>query len=646
MRKNRNRLGLFFAFAALLLLVGCAGEVGVRRVGAAERLTYMAAPVTEGLSPATQNLLANFLLLDAYEDDPPALIDRLQEIFRNEPRPEYLAALADAALNIGIRYSSKPDRAIGYYLAAALYSYGYLYAIDRPGEEPYNPDRIVMIRIYDIALGEIYTYLKDRKLVDSYGYTLTAVGGQKIHFEKPRFELPLPEKAFASFELCADFRTNNMTHSSRSFGIGAPLIAELTDDARENGIMRYAENEALPVTLMLRFLPREREKLIDTSARFCFVDVRNQQTFRVGANQIPLAEDFSTPLAYMVSKPLPFNYISYMLKPDQTRQMQGLYLFEPYSPKRIPVVFVHGLMSNSRTWIQMINTLNSDPDLRKNYQFWGFSYSSGNPVLYSAKLLRDELQAEYNRLKAAGNDMVMFDRMVLIGHSMGGLLAKTTIMDTGDQLLDGLFGGRQAEVLAKLTPEQRTFVTDMTEFKPLPFVQRVIFISVPHRGSTLANSLVGKLGASLVELPKNLLDSGEGILGTMIREGYLLPDDSRLLTGIDNLDPKDRTLQLLDRIPFEKGVPFNSIIGNEKRAGAPGGSDGIVPYASSHLDGAESELVVHATHSAHQNPLAIQEIRRILLLNLQRYPGLGVTRPFIPDALHNASQSESSSDGH
>ena len=90
----------------------------------------------------------------------------------------------------------------------------------------------------------------------------------------------------------------------------------------------------------------------------------------------------------MVRNPPPFGYLEYMLNPDKTRRMQGLYMMEPYSDDRIPVVFVHGLMSNTRTWMQMINTLQNDPDLRKHYQFWGFSYSSGNPVLYSAQLLR------------------------------------------------------------------------------------------------------------------------------------------------------------------------------------------------------------------------------------------------------------------
>ena len=64
-------------------------------------------------------------------------------------------------------------------------------------------------------------------------------------------------------------------------------------------------------------------------------------------------------------------------------------------------------------------------------------------------------------------------------------------------------------------------------------------------------------------------------------------------------------------------IPFHSIIGNKDEAGCPGGSDGIVPYSSSHLDEAKSELIVKSGHSAQKNPLAIQELRRILLLHIE-----------------------------
>ena len=147
-----NILFRLLVLAALPLLLlpagGCMSEITVSRVSPRERVNYGINTTGEGITQDTSNLLANFLLTDLYEDDPPALISRLQQLFKNEPRPEYLCALADSALNLGLRYASKPDLAIQYYLAAALYSYGYLVALDDPGSRPYSEERVTMIRIY------------------------------------------------------------------------------------------------------------------------------------------------------------------------------------------------------------------------------------------------------------------------------------------------------------------------------------------------------------------------------------------------------------------------------------------------------------------------------------------------------------------
>ena len=627
MRWTASLLPLFAA--PLLLLAGCAREITVTRVGAEGRLHYGSAVTGSGLSANSVNLLANLLLADQYEKEPEALIGQLQKLFRDEPRPEHLAAMADIALHLGLRFASEPDRAIGYYLSAALYGHAYLQLLDRPGEQPYSEERVEVIRIYNMAAGELFIYLRERGLLHRTGYRLTTAGGQQVTFRKPECRLPLKPEQYADFLLCADYRPENLTHVSRRFGIGAPLICRVRPDLRK---MRFTENQTLPATLVVRF-GADREKYPAMEGQLHFLDTRNCEEVEIGRNRIPLELDFSTPLAYLAHDPLPFGYLEYMLNPDKTIRMQGLYMFEPYSDERIPVVLVHGLMSNARTWMQMINTLQNDPDLRRHYQFWGFSYSSGSPVLYSAQLLRESLLAEAEQLRAAGRSTKMFNRMVLIGHSMGGLLSKTLIMDADNRLIKPVLGEKSDELLASLTEEQRDFVTRMLDFKALPFVRRVVFIAVPHRGSAMANSAIGRLGASLIELPQSLVQRREGIIGSLMRRGWLLPDDSRNQTGIDNLDPRDQTLRLLETIPFRPDVPYHSVIGNRKQAGIPGGSDGIVPYASSHLDGAASELVVQSDHSAQQNPLAIREIRRILLEHLRQYPDMKISTPELPEEI-------------
>lgn len=634
----RNRLRPAVLAAAVLLLAGCAGEIGVTRVGAAGRAEYGAPVTAKGITQDTYNLLGNFLLEETYDERPLELIGELEKLFRSEPRPEYLAALADCALNLGLRERSDPDLAVRFHLSAALYSYGYLSVLDQPDLKPYNAERLLMMRIYNIAIAEIFDYLQERGLQLKSSFSLNTAGGQRVTFLPPRYELPLEPKSFSEFLLCADFRTKNLTHVSRSFGIGAPLICQVSEeaiDAVEEDRTRFAQQQTLPGTLMINF---DNEGGGQLTARLSFLDSRNRETVRIGKYSLPLELDFSTPLAYMVRNPLPFDYLTYMLKPEETRQMQGLYMLEPFRDDRIPVVLVHGLMSNIRTWMQMINTLQSDPVLRKYYQFWGFTYSSGNPVLFSAKMLREDLQLEAERLSASGRPTTMFSRMVLVGHSMGGLVAKTMVMNSGEDLVGRLFGEQADEILRNLKPEQREFLDEMFSFEALPFVKRVVFLAVPHRGSDYAHSWIGRIGSQMVELPVSLVTRGDGIIKTLMNQGVFMPHDAKFATGIDNLDPNNGTLKLLSSLPFAPGVVYHSIIGNREEDGVPGGSDGVVPYLSSHLDGAASELVVKSGHSVQVNPLAIQELRRILIEHLRQFPELKVELPKFPGKVGNEDE--------
>jgi hypothetical protein len=50
------------------------------------------------------------------------------------------------------------------------------------------------------------------------------------------------------------------------------------------------------------------------------------------------------------------------------------------------------------------------------------------------------------------------------------------------------------------------------------------------------------------------------------------------------------------------------------------GRDGVVAYASAHVDYVESELVVRGSHSCQSLPATIEEVRRILHEHLKELP--------------------------
>ena len=86
-------------------------------------------------------------------------------------------------------------------------------------------------------------------------------------------------------------------------------------------------------------------------------------------------------------------------------------------------------------------------------------------------------------------------------------------------------------------------------------------------------------------------------------------------TSITGLSPKSRVLKAMNKLPIE--VPYHSIIGNRGLDQTPlvKSSDGVVPYWSSHLEGADSELIVPTGHDAFKSPLSVTEVLRILKIN-------------------------------
>jgi pimeloyl-ACP methyl ester carboxylesterase len=330
-----------------------------------------------------------------------------------------------------------------------------------------------------------------------------------------------------------------------------------------------------------------------------------QPTASVEGKARPLEADFSAPISYyqppanlmLVALLGGFRASSY---PGKT----GLYFLQPYDPDRIPLVFVHGLYSTPFTWVQTINGLQADPEIRKHYQFWVFAYPTGNPVLYSALRLREEL-AKVDKLYPHHKDYV------LVGHSMGGLLsqAQVTTMNRADW--EKTLGAPAMQLFATLKPAD--LVARATTFKANPRIKRVVFVCTPHRGSDLASGGIGGFAIKLISLPADLTTT---MKSEIPEETLRKLNNGRLPNSVSNLAPKAPYLAVLNKQTIQ--APYHSIIGNRGKPGPLANStDGVVAYWSSHLDGAKSECIVPGPHGSCELPQTIAELDRILRLNLK-----------------------------
>jgi hypothetical protein len=328
-----------------------------------------------------------------------------------------------------------------------------------------------------------------------------------------------------------------------------------------------------------------------------FVDPTTVATAEANGRQFPLAADFTAPIE-QVSRDISEFSLSLLGMFVPQSQDAELNLLEPYDPQRIPILLVHGLNSHPRMWRDVYNELRADPELRGKFQFWTYRYPTGWPILYSALRLRQEMAAFD---KTVGVPL----HAVLIGHSMGGLVSRLQAISPSRAIWDANLGPEAEDKLRKLPADSLS--KQMMLFSRNPDIGRLLFVCVPHRGSKIADWAVVRYLADLIKLPANLVGVATDLSNTMAKGGSI--------NGVNRLSPSNPTYAAMDHVPIP--MPYHSIIGDRGKKDSPNSSDGAVEYWSSHLKGAASELILPDNHGAYDNPLAIQEMKRILLLHLK-----------------------------
>jgi pimeloyl-ACP methyl ester carboxylesterase len=329
----------------------------------------------------------------------------------------------------------------------------------------------------------------------------------------------------------------------------------------------------------------------------------------------PSAANYTADLAVLFShaRKVAGSAAASFLRPDHPRFATGIYLIHPYNPNKVAILFIHGLLSSPISWQILVNDLCADPKILEHYQPWFFLYPTGQPVLESAAQLREDLQATQRLFDPEGISIASH-HVVVIAHSMGGLLAHTLVSDSGDTLWH-VFATRPLNSLS-LSASEKDTVLRYFFFRHQAAIDRVIFLAVPHRGSRLAGGILGSIGNRLIRHSRSPAQAMRKLAAQY--PGILPPYFARINarggpTSLFWLAPNP-LLSRLAALPIK--VSFHSIIGNRGIDKGPDSSDGVVPYRSSHLVGAESERVVPAGHDLISKPVTIAEIKRILEENL------------------------------
>jgi len=471
-----------------------------------------------------------------------------------------------------------------------------------------DPKNSVLREDYNFAVARIISTIQESKL-DPWSQPLIVPtkGGDFVLTRKPDGRKAW-NPALYDFKPADQFDIGGafINEHNKKEGLGAPVVAigkAVNTDAKENFSL---PRTYYGVTALVRFSGRKGE--------IGFEDPLATETIQFNGQTFPLAADFTVPVAVMLASSKPEKLaLARLLNPEKYAETARIARLQPYDPNKTVVLVVHGLNSTPATWTQMINTLRSNEEIRSNFQFWFYSYPSGYPYQHSAAILRRQLDEVEKRFP-------LKKKMVVVGHSMGGCISRLLITDVGDKMWMDYFGKPPAQV--EMSAETKQLLSEALIFDHRPEVGRVIFVAAPLKGADMAAGWMGRLGAKLVKAPFTLVRAGTEVLQMVTFKGDATTL-KRMPNSVDTLSPNNRFVKAINTFPLSSSIPYHSIVGDRGKGGnkdttKPISSDGLVPYWSSHLPEAKSELIVPSGHGAHQHPEAIQEVKRILLLHSQQ----------------------------
>ena len=538
--------------------------------------------------------------------------------------------LRAATLRTPKRTATLDDASLQAWLETARYAYAYLFYTERPASARAFEDRQTQVRdYYNYAVQQVVGGLFERWRAHSASGELRdddtlAAAGWQVRAEMGSFRLPGGVARPNAMVPAASLRFDGLRSTYRRDGFGAELVAEVSPaqvgdptavlaaaapGQAPGDTAGYSELSYAPTTVLLRFDGDSLAQVLDTrSVVIAPYDPYRDNEVVVHGQRLPLAANFTAAYGLWLARSgFAKQSLRSMLGRQYGIEQPHLYLMQPYDPNRRIVLMLHGLGSSPEAWVNVANEIMGDERLRRHYQIWQVYYPTNMPIAWNRAQIETLLLQTLHHFDPQERAPVS-RHMVLVGHSMGGVIARLLVSTSGDRIWNDLLAGRDLSGERGVRARER--LQPLLRFAPLPQVDRAIFIAAPHRGTAIAEGSIGRLVGGLIRLPVTLLARFTDVMRD-IGGGDGVPQ--RLPNGIDNLRDTDPFVQAAAELPIAPAVRYNSIVARRNPAvPLADADDGLVPYRSAHLAGAESELVITSGHSVQETPQAILEIRRIL----------------------------------
>lgn len=538
-----------------------------------------------------------------------------------------LSALSELWLGRALRGDRGPamdDATLDAYLQSARYAYAYLFYTRRvPAERVFDRRQARVVAFYDYAVERVVGRWFQELPRLSADWAQAPLAGWTVL--RPDSDLRL-RAAPAELIPASVLRFKGLRNVYRRDGFGSDFVAVAPPSAAGAPTTPWREPRYAAMTGVLVFGGHTLDEVLATRRVQLLVrDPYRDASVRIAGRDVPLGANFTAPYGLWLARSgFAMQSIRSLLGRQGGLDEPRVLLMQPYDPDRLTVVMLHGLASSPEAWVNVANEVLGDETLRRNYQVWQVYYPTNAPIAVNLRRIRQALDATIHHFDPAGTARAT-QHMTLVGHSMGGVIARLLVSSSGDKLWSlvpesrKLSATRRARLHRQLAP--------YLQFSPMPQVNEAVFLSSPHRGTPMARHRLARWVAELIRLPFSVIKDVASI-------SDLLKDDSgkgapiHISNSVGNLSDSDPFIVATENLPISPKVHYHSIIGLYKPRGTLAqSSDGVVPYASAHLAGAESEVVIPSWHSVQETPSAILELRRILRLHLTRTGRSGVLTP-------------------
>lgn len=622
-----------------LVLSGCAG-VKVVEMGASDYMSLRRGDIlsTGKLSTFTRSALQVVGVDDSVcKRDSDVCRDALMQvgIMDDEQRLSALSELwLQNALMLGKGLSGKSDwrreEALLAYVESARYAYAYLFLTDRKPAMRALEDRQTQVRdYYNFSVQRFVTEafeLHRQALVaslDKHNNFHLALGPWMLDGYVEQGESGTRQGLPLELVPAASLTFKGLRNMYRRDGIGAELVAVRSRRVvdQHSADNPWSETPFPAVSLVMSFKGKTLEEVLTTREMTVIgYDPYRRVTVELEGTETPLAANFTSAYGLWLARSgFASQALLTLVGRGDVLERPQVYMMQPYDPNRRIIIMLHGLASSPEAWINVANEVLGDETLRQNFQIWQVYYPTNVPMIVNHYAIQKAIEDTLAYVDPTGTAPASKD-IVLIGHSMGGVLSRLMVSSAQNQLWEKI--EERYELDEQRLQKLKKKAGPYGEFKPLRGVDRVIFIATPHRGTPFAENRFSRWMASLIALPVSLVtrfsDMAQLVLDPASAKHQALTTP---LSSIGSLSDKDPFMQMTHNLPMSPNVHYHSIIGNNTpNVVLDLSSDGVVPYSSSHLPGADSEKIIPSWHSVQETPEAIVEIRRILHLHLKEHP--------------------------